>query len=89
MYNSKVCPPFSESQNESYQRFGSDHVTKSTPLRDPSKGGLSKSLKKLAGGRGLEPRFTESESVVLPLNDPPIINRIAQRAKRIGFSIYL
>lgn len=26
----------------------------------------------LAGGRGFEPRFTESESVVLPLNDPPV-----------------
>ena len=26
----------------------------------------------MAGGRGVEPRFTESESVVLPLNDPPI-----------------
>jgi hypothetical protein len=25
----------------------------------------------LAGRRGFEPRFTESESVVLPLNDPP------------------
>ena len=28
-------------------------------------------LKALAGGPGFEPRFTESESVVLPLNDPP------------------
>lgn len=27
---------------------------------------------RLAGGRGLEPRLTESESVVLPLNYPPI-----------------
>ena len=26
----------------------------------------------MAEGRGVEPRFTESESVVLPLNDPPI-----------------
>ena len=26
----------------------------------------------LAGGPGFEPGFTESESVVLPLNDPPI-----------------
>src|SRR3954462_5268539 len=25
----------------------------------------------LAGGRGFEPRLTESESVVLPLDDPP------------------
>ena len=25
----------------------------------------------VAGGPGFEPRFTESESVVLPLNDPP------------------
>ena len=26
----------------------------------------------LAGGRGFEPRQTESESVVLPLDDPPV-----------------
>ena len=26
----------------------------------------------LAGRRGFEPRFTESESVVLPLNDLPV-----------------
>ena len=25
----------------------------------------------MAGGPGFEPGFTESESVVLPLNDPP------------------
>jgi len=33
----------------------------------------SESLEKLAGGRGVEPRFAESESGVLPLNDPPIL----------------
>ena len=27
----------------------------------------------MAGGKGVEPLFTESESVVLPLNDPPIL----------------
>ena len=27
----------------------------------------------MAGGRGFEPRLTESESVVLPLDDPPLI----------------
>jgi hypothetical protein len=27
----------------------------------------------LAGGAGVEPTFTESESVVLPLNDPPAL----------------
>lgn len=26
---------------------------------------------KLVGGLGFEPRYTESESVVLPLDDPP------------------
>ena len=31
----------------------------------------------LAGRRGFEPRFTESESVVLPLNDPPIAHKNA------------
>ena len=35
-----------------------------------------KSQEKMAGGRGVEPRFTESESVVLPLNDPPLIFRL-------------
>ncbi len=35
------------------------------------KGGISKALKLLAEGPGFEPGFTESESVVLPLNDPP------------------
>jgi hypothetical protein len=29
----------------------------------------------LAGGKGVEPLFTESESVVLPLNDPPIFSK--------------
>ncbi len=33
---------------------------------------ICKRLKKLAGGQGVEPLFTESESVVLPLNDPPM-----------------
>lgn len=31
----------------------------------------NQSFFKLAGGKGFEPLFTESESVVLPLNDPP------------------
>ena len=29
----------------------------------------------MAGGKGVEPLFTESESVVLPLNDPPIFSK--------------
>ncbi len=32
---------------------------------------LSQTRSLLAGGPGFEPGFTESESVVLPLNDPP------------------
>ena len=28
-------------------------------------------IEKLAGGLGFEPRFSESESDVLPLDDPP------------------
>ena len=36
------------------------------------KGGFLKALKSLAEGPGFEPGFTESESVVLPLNDPPV-----------------
>ena len=35
----------------------------------------SDSAIKLAGGRGFEPRLTESESVVLPLDDPPFGTR--------------
>ena len=31
-----------------------------------------RSHQSLAGGLGFEPRLTESESVVLPLDDPPI-----------------
>ena len=33
---------------------------------------VSKAFRSVAGGKGFEPLFTESESVVLPLNDPPI-----------------
>ncbi len=29
----------------------------------------------MAGGPGFEPGLTESESVVLPLDDPPLITR--------------
>src|SRR5580693_2993699 len=32
---------------------------------------VSKSLERLAGGLGFEPRLAESESAVLPLDDPP------------------
>ena len=27
----------------------------------------------MAGGLGVEPRFTDSKSVVLPLDDPPLL----------------
>ena len=30
----------------------------------------------LAGGPGFEPGLTESESVVLPLDDPPIVGNL-------------
>ena len=63
--------PISESQDKRNQRFGSDYVTKSPTNGKASESGLSKALKVLAGGKGFEPLFTESESVVLPLNDPP------------------
>jgi hypothetical protein len=33
----------------------------------------------MAGGRGVEPRFAESESGVLPLNDPPIFVSVPAR----------
>ena len=36
----------------------------------PPDGGL---FRRLAGGLGFEPRLTESESVVLPLDDLPIV----------------
>ena len=49
------------------------------------KGGFSKALKSLAGGKGVEPLFTESESVVLPLNDPPIFSKNVT-VLRLGFS---
>jgi hypothetical protein len=56
------------------QRFGSGYVTKSPTNRKGLKGSFLKALKSLAGRRGFEPRFTESESVVLPLNDLPIFS---------------
>ena len=42
-------------------------LEKSLPLD-----GRKAHLSRLAGGLGFEPRLTESESVVLPLDDPPI-----------------
>ena len=33
----------------------------------------------MAGGRGFEPRLTESESVVLPLYDPPTGSGVAPK----------
>jgi hypothetical protein len=39
--------------------------------------------KSMAGGLGFEPRLTESESAVLPLNYPPMT---AQIAVRVHFS---
>src|SRR3989339_126964 len=36
----------------------------------------------MAGRRGFEPRFTESESVVLPLNDPPVFSSYVRSLER-------
>ncbi len=36
----------------------------------------------LAGGEGFEPPLTESESVVLPLDDPPIVQLIVSSGER-------
>ena len=71
IWKHKTEGTFPESQDESNQRFGSGHVTKSPPNGKGLKGDISKALNSLAGGKGVEPLFTESESVVLPLNDPP------------------
>ena len=64
--------------------------------RSPEPGGglaatWTKAREKLAGGPGFEPRLTESESAVLPLNYPPtgawakrdgfLANRIARRKR--------
>ena len=37
--------------------------------------GIVCNLKELAGGLGFEPRFLESKSNVLPLDDPPVSPR--------------
>ncbi len=37
----------------------------------------------MAGGIGFEPIFTESESVVLPLNDPPVKNGVPRPKGRV------
>ena len=39
---------------------------------------LQKNATVVAGGRGFEPRLTESESVVLPLDDPPIFVSVSR-----------
>jgi hypothetical protein len=36
----------------------------------------------MAGGPGFEPRFSESESDVLPLNYPPKLSRFSRLAMR-------
>ena len=54
---------------------GEINVTNSPTNGKGLKAGFFKALKSLAEGPGFEPGFTESESVVLPLNDPPV-NRI-------------
>src|SRR5688572_19624747 len=46
------------------------------------KGPLTRALLFLAGGLGFEPRLTESESVVLPLDDPPSFCRKRPRPFR-------
>ena len=43
----------------------------------------------MAGGKGVEPLFTESESVVLPLNDPPVVEPHSAKGKEHGaFKLY-
>ena len=44
----------------------------------------AKSLKRLAGGLGFEPRLAESESAVLPLDDPPTVSFEAAAEKQLG-----
>jgi hypothetical protein len=44
------------------------------PLGTKSISRLSIRRTKLAGGLGFEPRLAESESAVLPLDDPPTID---------------
>src|SRR6516225_504595 len=55
-------------------QFAESSTVKSTAVRpalDPTARRPTKLLKRLAGGLGLEPRLAESESAVLPLDDPP------------------
>src|SRR6185295_10422452 len=42
----------------------------------------------MAGGLGFEPRLTESESAVLPLDDPPPIRRVALNIYDVPRDIY-
>ena len=61
-------------------------VKRSTALMDrfascgwrkpPARAGPSEGPHGLAGGLGFEPRLTESESAVLPLDDPPTMRRM-------------
>jgi hypothetical protein len=60
------CPPFHPNNSSLVNWFpaAGDKNRSSTTELDP--------FYSVAGGKGVEPLFTESESVVLPLNDPPV-----------------
>ena len=45
-------------------------------MPENEKGPENRAFVVLAGGLGFEPRLTESESVVLPLDDPPTRKRL-------------
>ena len=52
-----------------------ERYARSTPDDFEAMSKAAKSLILLAGGLGFEPRQAESESAVLPLDDPPILDR--------------
>ena len=66
----ETCAPISESQDKRNQRFGSGYVTKFPTNRKASERCLSKALIFLAGGKGVEPLFTESESIRVVFSSP-------------------
>src|SRR6516165_6471953 len=67
-------------------QFAESSTVKSTAVRpalDPTARRPTKLLKRLAGGLGFEPRLAESESAVLPLDDPPSAGPRSPRHRRI------
>ncbi len=59
-------------------------VSKQTKKNQQSSQEQATQNKEMAGGLGFEPRLVESESTVLPLDDPPVKNTTEKIRRRTG-----